>query len=986
MKLLITFLLASALAFAQTPTKPLDAPAYQLGPGSAMDLSQGAQTIPNRFSATDPACTTVGETYFSTTALVVKTCTVAGPVGTAVWYAPPTAIQPPLVVTAPPVGTNCTVANAAQIYNGVLYACSGGTYQFYGAVVLQSSPVQGASCVGFVNPPLIQDNLGNLYSCQNGTSYQTIGQFTTLSNSVKSPQWGAKGDLRYNGTGEDGAMTSGSAVITSNNILFTQADVGKTAVVIGAGLLTGGGTGTIATAIYQGLGAFTGVAGNTCVVNSGFSGNLTNAVVIYTLTGTNALANGTVGNVVQKGTGAISPSNSATFSNGSAVCTGSVSQLATLGRLRLISQIVSVSGNTATLATVANATVANARVFVCTDDTNAINNAIASGMKDVYIPAGTYCSTGITRGSTTTAIGSQRIHGDGPAENYANGSAIYYIGPQNGTVYQEWGCKQCELTGITFDGGDWAGRGVLITGNNAVSSSHRNIYHNLTTVDINGYPGIGYHVSGNYYAANQDVCCSRWTNINVYPGIVKASGGLVQGAVVNGMVQDGTQTVDQEFDNLSFNGYVNYGIDIVQGDARMKHLSFSGAVGAVDEVRFEDTSLWGTIVESYSEVHDNSMGAARHCFNAPTGTTRLYPTVLIGYRCRWFVATTAAVPVFNPIYFGSPGGLTITGSTVDSTIGLGNNIYIGNTASATLLANFFPPASVTITGPCVTDIVGVTCNSGLVTGPGQEYVKTLYSSFNPNDCVASYAGDPSFPLCPNPADANALTAFASQYTVPGNTLTAANATLHMHQYWMNSSSSTAQPVTVRWELNGTQVQTLSVANPVTNSSRRSWGSLMEIANGGTPTTAYVLPAYFNIPASLQTYGSTVSAPGNLSTSLANPQVLNTWVNFTAQGASTHTGTYTYASGSSACTNGVQLATSTGGGCTQAATANITITGGIPTGTLTTVTTGQGCTTLPTVWTIATCTGSGTFTTSGTLGGVMGNALWLLGTVITADVY
>lgn len=71
------------------------------------------------------------------------------------------------------------------------------------------------------------------------------------------------------------------------------------------------------------------------------------------------------------------------------------------------------------------------------------------------------------------------------------------------------------------------------------------------------------------------------------------------------------------------------------------------------------------------------------------------------------------------------------------------------------------------------------------------------------------------------------------------------------------------------------------------------------------------------------------------------------------------GQFVYVSGASACTNGTQVITFTNG-TGSGATANIAITGGLPTGTVQMTNFGIGYTVLPTQGTIATCTGTATF--------------------------
>jgi len=69
---------------------------------------------------------------------------------------------------------------------------------------------------------------------------------------------------------------------------------------------------------------------------------------------------------------------------------------------------------------------------------------------------------------------------------------------------------------------------------------------------------------------------------------------------------------------------------------------------------------------------------------------------------------------------------------------------------------------------------------------------------------------------------------------------------------------------------------------------------------------------------------------------------------------------TWSSGGTACTNGTQAVTLTGGGGTGA-TGTITVSATVPTGAVTITNTGFGYTSVPTAGQVATCTGASVFT-------------------------
>lgn len=222
---------------------------------------------------------------------------------------------------------------------------------------------------------------------------------------------------------------------------------------------------------------------------------------------------------------------------------------------------------------------------------------------------------------------------------------------------------------------------------------------------------------------------------------------------------------------------------------------------------------------------------------------------------------------------------------------------------------------------------------------------------------------------------NAARVFTTQYTVPAN-------------YWGSSSNfvmslgmrlwstATAPTITQLSPLYGATIVSPFVTTiaPAVSVSGGAFGGIWQFMAQGNLGSVYVTQQSLNIPGATTTNARAGNTNPVFLTEIAT--ALGMSVRWTATGVSLATGIYTYSSGSSLCTDGSQLATATNGGGTGA-TGHILVSGGVPTGAITDiVTSGTGYTSQPTTWTVATCTGTGTFTTTGTLGGAMGNAIQL----------
>jgi hypothetical protein len=223
---------------------------------------------------------------------------------------------------------------------------------------------------------------------------QAVDAATSAVN-VKTA-YGAKGDGR---TVTDGAMTSGSATLTSATAAFTAADVGKKILV------------SCATSTTMRL------AGRIATVGSGTSVTLTVAAAI-TGTGKTMVIDG-----IRTVTDAVTTANSTTVTSATAAFTAAdVGKAVWIDTVNTVALNTAISGytnaTTVTLAASATRTATNALVTYGTDDTTAIIAAFAAAAavpgSVLYFPAGVYLATPSHIGTNAMNIpANTRIFGDG---------------------------------------------------------------------------------------------------------------------------------------------------------------------------------------------------------------------------------------------------------------------------------------------------------------------------------------------------------------------------------------------------------------------------------------------------------------------------------------------------------------------------------------------------------------------------------------------
>lgn len=314
------------------------------------------------------------------------------------------------------------------------------------------------------------------------------------------------------------------------------------------------------------------------------------------------------------------------------------------------------------------------------DDTTAIQNAINSGCKNIYLPTGRYLigSAGLHFGTSTTAIIGVRFYGDAAWENGAwttRGSALVYTGAANGTAVEVTNAQGCVFENFAISGGNVAGIGLLIDNVNSVASTHQNIFRNIAISAVPGTPGIGLLLSGNRYSlTNQDTSNNDFYDMAIFPGFEG-----VASSVKIGIQQEGTQTVSNKFYNTRVLSFTQKGVYIKDGDAAFTDLMFQGpSTGSnVTDFYVENTASWVNVDRTYSEILASSSPSTRKAFYFPTGT-RTHETTITGARVMWNLTSG------TPISYDQQGPLTLTGATIDwsgGTQGVGT-IYLNNANSA----------------------------------------------------------------------------------------------------------------------------------------------------------------------------------------------------------------------------------------------------------------------------------------------------------------
>lgn len=223
---------------------------------------------------------------------------------------------------------------------------------------------------------------------------------------VSAVTYGAVGDAIMI---SDAAVTAGSTTLTSASSSFTSADTGKTAIIPM-------GPQAVYMATTTASATVTGNTNQYCTAT--ISGGTTNAVGYLYLSSGNTIASGGIVYIQsgQYGSGFTSAPTSATLTNGSATCSGTVAITSSLFALPVITTVTYASATTLTMATAATTTGSSLWVEYGTNNTASLQNAVnavSASHGTLYIPTGAYLING-----SLSVPSSVTIKGDGALPDY----------------------------------------------------------------------------------------------------------------------------------------------------------------------------------------------------------------------------------------------------------------------------------------------------------------------------------------------------------------------------------------------------------------------------------------------------------------------------------------------------------------------------------------------------------------------------------------
>lgn len=112
---------------------------------------------------------------------------------------------------------------------------------------------------------------------------------------------------------------------------------------------------------------------------------------------------------------------------------------------------------------------------------------------------------------------------------------LYWTGAANGTVILASDWSYSHMGGFKVDGAGKAGIGISVTSDGA-GPSIEDVVHNVWLVNMNGTPGDDLYV-GSTTAQNYEIAQDVFR-------------GILLGSAVNGIYQDGTQTVDNTYERI----------------------------------------------------------------------------------------------------------------------------------------------------------------------------------------------------------------------------------------------------------------------------------------------------------------------------------------------------------------------------------------------------------------------------------------------------
>lgn len=277
-----------------------------------------------------------------------------------------------------------------------------------------------------------------------------------------------------------------------------------------------------------------------------------------------------------------------------------------------------------------------------------IQAAIDSGETYIHAGRGKYkVGNTLKFGSNTSNYKSTKFVGDGCSDASGNAATEFrWYGAANGAMMQMTSCQHCYFSDFMLDG-SWAnapGYGLLVTAVNAGGgASHENTFERISALHINGSPGIGLDLNGDFYSNNQDASTSIYRDIRLYHCLTAVR-------------QLGNQSISNVLEDIEC-AYYTTGINFQKGDIRMLRCKFTGDTTSVDDVYVENTADWASIYDSYHEIF-SAGPATRHAYNFPDGS-RPYSTVMVGNRVLWGLTSG------TPLFYRQFGSFTLIGGSFD---------------------------------------------------------------------------------------------------------------------------------------------------------------------------------------------------------------------------------------------------------------------------------------------------------------------------------
>lgn len=311
-----------------------------------------------------------------------------------------------------------------------------------------------------------------------------------------------------------------------------------------------------------------------------------------------------------------------------------------------------------------------------TDDTAAIQAAInacsAGGI--VHLPIGTYKITTMLDVNNRSGV---TVEGSGQGQIAATAASVLkWAGASGGTVFRVYSTQWSIFRDFTIDGNSLAGVGIDYTALNAVNTSQRNRFENITVRGITQSPSRNIHVGS---STNDQISETLFKNVAMFGG-------------GTGIYQEGTQTDNVVYDQCLFSAYTTVGLDVVSGTVETRNCDFENATANTIDVRIGSAALGANF---YNNYHELTNGNTQVAYSFTSGA-RFYATNWYGGHILYTSAAGGTVisylqqgpallsgVTFSSNAGGQGGAVTFAGSgSTQPTTLIGCSFFNSNTLSA----------------------------------------------------------------------------------------------------------------------------------------------------------------------------------------------------------------------------------------------------------------------------------------------------------------